>query len=105
MAEVLFEPIPIAYRGLFADQHFVDAQQFGQSLIGTSKIANSVCHELLFERVTHDPRKYHVRFCVGPSRENGLLQEIFAALSLAFHCLRRSQRKSVGFSLSRWQRQ
>jgi hypothetical protein len=80
VAEVLFEPIPIAYRGLFADQHLVDAQQFGRSLIGTSKIANSVCHELLYERITHDPRKFQVRFCVGPSRENGLLQEIFAVV-------------------------
>lgn len=80
MAEVLFEPIPIAYRGLLADQHLVDAQQFGRSLVGASKIANSVCHELLFRQVTHDPRKYQVRFCVGPSRENGLLQEIVAVV-------------------------
>ena len=56
----------------------MDAQQFGRSLIGVSKIANSVCHELLVEHVTHDPRSYHVRFCVLPSRENGLLQEIVA---------------------------
>ncbi|MBP2431497.1 hypothetical protein [Bradyrhizobium elkanii] len=74
----LFEPIPIAYRGLLADQHFVDAQQFGRSLIGTTKLANSICHELFWENITHDPRSYHIRFCVGPSRENGLLQEIFA---------------------------
>jgi hypothetical protein len=80
VAEVVFEPISIAYRGLFADQHLVDAQQFGRSLIATSKIANSIFHELTFQRITHDPRKYHVRFCVGPSRENGLLQEIFAVV-------------------------
>ena len=80
MADVVFEPIPIAYRGLLADQHLVDAQQFGRSLVGASKIANSVCHELLFEHVTHDPRKFLVRFCVGPSRENGLLQEIIAVV-------------------------
>jgi hypothetical protein len=84
VAEVLFEPIPIAYRGLLADQHLVDAQQFGQSLVGASKIANSVCHELLFATVTHDPRKYRVRFCVGPSRENGLLQEIVAVIVSEF---------------------
>ncbi|UEM13648.1 hypothetical protein CIT37_42770 [Bradyrhizobium ottawaense] len=78
MPEPLFEPIPIAYRGLLADQHFVDAQQFGRSLIGATKLANSICHELFWENITHDPRSYHIRFCVGPSRENGLLQEIFA---------------------------
>lgn len=80
MAELLFEPFPIAYRGIIADQHLVDAQQFGRSIIGASKIANSVCHELLFDHVTHDPRKYQVRYCVGPSRENGLLQELVAVL-------------------------
>jgi hypothetical protein len=78
MAEPLFEPIPIAYRGLLADRHFVDAQQFGRSLIGISKLANSVCHELFWENITHDPRSYHIRFAVGPSKENGLIQEIFA---------------------------
>jgi hypothetical protein len=80
MPEHIFDPLPIAYRGLFADSHLVDAQQFGRSLIGASKIANSVCHELLFDKITHDPRGYHVRFCVGPSKENGLLQELFAVV-------------------------
>lgn len=78
MPEPLFEPIPISYRGLLADHHFVDAQQFGRSLIGATKLANSICHELFWESITHDSRSYHIRFCVGPSRENGLLQEIFA---------------------------
>lgn len=78
MPKPLFEPIPIAYRGLLADGHFVDAQQFGRSIIGATKLANSICHELFWEDITHDPRSYHIRFCVGPSRENGLLQEIFA---------------------------
>jgi hypothetical protein len=73
-------PIPIVYRGLFADQHLVDAQQFGKSLIGLIKIANSISHELFFETITHDSRSYQIRFCVGPSRQNGLLQELFAVL-------------------------
>jgi hypothetical protein len=80
MAEQIFDPIPISYRGLIADSHLVDAQQFGRSIIGFSKLANSICHELLFDQVTHDPRSYHVRFCVLPSRENGLLQEIVGVL-------------------------
>jgi len=81
MAEKLFEPIPIAYQGSLADQHLVDAQQFGRSLIGVSKLANSICHELFFETITHDPRSYQIRFCVLPSRENGLLQEIVAVVN------------------------
>jgi hypothetical protein len=80
MPDQLFPPITIAYRGLFADQHLVDAQQFGKSLIGLSKVANSISHEIFFETITHDPRSYQIRFCVGPSRENGLLQELFAVL-------------------------
>jgi hypothetical protein len=78
MPEPLFEPIPIAYRGLLADQHFVDAQQFGRSVIGVTKLANSICHELFWEDITHDSRSFQIRFCVGPSKKNGLLQEIFA---------------------------
>jgi hypothetical protein len=78
MPEQLFEPIPISYRGLLADGHLVDAQQFGRSIIGASKIANSICHDLFFDKVTHEPRAYQVRFCVGPSKENGLLQELVA---------------------------
>jgi hypothetical protein len=81
LPDPLFEAIPVAYRGLFADQHLVDAQQFGKSLIGISKVANSISHEFFFGLVTHDPRAYHIRFFVGPARENGLLQELFAVLT------------------------
>jgi hypothetical protein len=84
LPEQLFPPFPIAYRGLLADQHLVDAQQFGKSLIGVSKVANSISHEFFFETITHDPRSYHIRFCVGPSRENGLLQELLAVISGQF---------------------
>jgi hypothetical protein len=80
MAERIFDPIPISYQGLIAENHLVDAQQFGRSLMGVGKLANSICHELLFDKVTHDPRSYHVRFCVLPSHENGLLQEIVGVL-------------------------
>jgi hypothetical protein len=80
MPQQIFDPIPISYRGLIADSHLVDGQQFGRSLMGISKLANSICHELLFNQVTHDPRSYHVRFCVLPNRENGFLQEIVAVV-------------------------
>jgi hypothetical protein len=79
--EPLFDPIPITYRGLYADRHLVDAQQFGRSLVAVSKLANSICHELFCETITHDPRSYRIRFCVGPSKENGLVQEIFAVVN------------------------
>lgn len=81
MQEPIFEAIPVTYRGLFADQHLVDAQQFGKSLIGVTKLANSVCHEIFHEEITHDPRSYQIRFCVGPSKKNGLIQEIFAVVT------------------------
>ena len=78
MPEPLFEPIPIRYTGLYADQHFVDAQQFGKSLINASKIANSICHLFISREITHDPRSYGIRFFVGPLRENGYVQDLFA---------------------------
>ncbi|WLA39482.1 hypothetical protein QNJ95_42705 [Bradyrhizobium elkanii] len=81
MQEPLFDPIPLTYRGLLADQHLVDAQQFGKSLIGVTKLANSICHEIFHEEITHDPRSYQIRFCVGPSKKNGLIQEIFAVVT------------------------
>ncbi len=81
MSDHLFEPIPIAYRGLYADNHLVDAQQFGHSIASIGQIANSICHQFFFENVTHDPRSYHIRFFVGTSRKNGLIQEIIAVMN------------------------
>lgn len=81
MPEGLFEPIPITYTGLYADAHLVDAQQLGKSLIGISKIANSLCHFYFFEQTTHDPRLYEIRFFAGPARANGQIQEIFAIMN------------------------
>ena len=81
MQEPIFDAIPVTYRGLFADQHLVDAEQFGKSLIGATKLANSICHEIFHEEITHDPRSYQIRFCVGPSKKNGLIQEIFAVVT------------------------
>ena len=75
----IFDAIPVTYRGLLADQHLVDAQQFGKSLIGVTKLANSICSR--YSRRDHDPRSYQIRFCVGPSKENGLVQEIFAVVT------------------------
>src|SRR5262245_43367215 len=81
MPEPIFEAIPVSYSGLFADSHLVDAQQFGRSIIGVSKTANSICHLYFFSAVSHDPRSYQIRFYVGPARENGLLQELFAVMN------------------------
>jgi len=81
MPEGLFDPIPITYTGLYADAHLVDAQQLGKSLIGVSKIANSICHFYFYEQVTHDPRLYEIRFYAGPARANGQIQEIFAIMN------------------------
>ena len=81
MSETVFDPIPVTYLGRYADSHFVDAEQFGKSLIGTSKVANSICHFFFFADVTNDPRSYNIRFFVGPSKENGFIQELFAIMN------------------------
>ena len=81
MTDYVFQPIPISYTGLFADAHYVEAQEFGKSIAGVSKTANSICHLLFFGTVTADTKKYQIRFFVGPSKENGLLQELFALMN------------------------
>ena len=81
MPDHIFEPIPVSYTGLFADAHLVDAQQYGKSIIGVSKLANSICHLFFFASITHDSRSYQIHFYVGPSKKNGLLQELFAVMN------------------------
>lgn len=81
MSEPVFEPIPVTYVGRFADDHFVDAQQFGKSIVASSRIANSICHLFLFSEITNDTRPYQVRFYVGPSKENGFVQDLFALMN------------------------
>jgi hypothetical protein len=81
MAESVFDPIPIRYQGLFADDHLVEAEQFGRSVIGVSKVASSITHMFFFHEITHDSRAYRIKYYVGPSKENGLLQEIIAAMN------------------------
>jgi hypothetical protein len=81
MTEKLFDPIPVAYRGLYADDHLVDAQQFGVSIASAAQIANSICHQFFFEGATHNPRIFSIRFFVGASTENGLIQQIFAIMN------------------------
>lgn len=81
MAEPIFPAVPVVYRGLYAGHHFVDAQQLGESLASTAKIANSVCHFLFFEEITHDPRAYNIRFFAGPPKANGYAQELVALMN------------------------
>src|ERR1700677_3355888 len=83
MASGLFGPIAVRYRGLFADEHFVDAQQFANSIHGASRIANSICDFVFTGEASRNPRAYPVRFYVGPAKENGFLQELFALLNPA----------------------
>lgn len=78
MSDPLFDPIPIRYNGFYADQHVVDGQQFGRSILGASKLSNSICHFIFSGEVTHDPRSYGIRFFVGPAKENCYVQELFA---------------------------
>jgi hypothetical protein len=81
MSDPLFDPIPVRYNGFYADQHFVDGQEFGRSIIGTSKLSNSICHFIFTGQITHDPRPYGIRFFVGPAKENCYVQKLFAFAS------------------------
>ncbi len=44
-------------------------------------MANSICHLFFFASITHNSRSYQIHFYVGPSKENGLLQELFAVMN------------------------
>ena len=80
MSALIFDPIEIRYTGLFADEHIVDALEFGRSITGVGKVGNSLCHVFFFGEVAR-PRSHKVRFYVRPSKENGLLQEIVAVMN------------------------
>lgn len=80
MSSLLFEPIEIRYTGLFADEHLVDASEFGRSISAVSKIGNGLCNVLFFGEAAR-PRSHRIRFYVRPSKENGLLQEIVALMN------------------------
>jgi hypothetical protein len=80
MSALVFDPIEIRYTGLFADDHLVDASEFGRSITGVGRVGNSLCHLLFFGEVAR-PKSHKVRFYVRPSKENGLLQEIVAVMN------------------------
>jgi hypothetical protein len=80
MVDKIFDAIPVSYTGLFADSHMVDAQQFGRSITGISRLGNSICHLLFFGEV-QDAAKHQIRLFVLPSKENGLLQEFLAVMN------------------------
>jgi hypothetical protein len=58
----------------------VDTYELGRSLTGASRIANSICHFYFHGQLEKNQRKLPIRFFSGPSKENGLLQEIIAII-------------------------
>jgi hypothetical protein len=81
MARPIFTPIPVNYTGQYADDHLVDAQQFGKSIAATSRLGNSICHLVFFGEVIAPTSRHQIRLFVNPSKENGLLQELVAIMS------------------------
>ena len=67
-------------RDCWLNSTWVDGLQFGRSIIGVTKIADRICHELFFEKITHDPRAYHIRFCVLQAARTGSFMKSWRSL-------------------------
>ncbi|MCK6450753.1 MAG: hypothetical protein L6R19_07835 [Alphaproteobacteria bacterium] len=81
MPQGIFRPIPLEYAGLYADDSLVDAQQLGESLVGLSRVSNSLIHFWLAGQVSRDPRLYQVRVYVGPPKAGSLIYEVMALMA------------------------
>lgn len=77
----LFKPMAVTFTGLTADEHLLDVQQLGHSLVGFGRAANTVTHFYLNGQVVADSRLYQVRVYAGPPRENGVLYEFLALMA------------------------
>lgn len=76
----LIEPIGIAYEGLFADDHVVDALQLGQSIAGTAKLYNNVTN-VLFHGFGTASNKNYVRVYAGPPQIGSLSYSLYLLMS------------------------
>ncbi|MDO9441696.1 MAG: hypothetical protein Q7T73_12475 [Beijerinckiaceae bacterium] len=83
MSRKLFiSPFTIAYEGLDADQHFVDARQIGISLGETGRLYKSVS-AFIWEGLLQT-KGSHIRVAVGPPSPwvSDILQRTFTATVL-----------------------
>ena len=80
MTRPLFRAIPVEYKGLYADEHLIDLQEFGVSLQGLAKVTNSVVDFYLHGRIVKDSRLYQVRLFASPPASGSVLVEIAAML-------------------------
>lgn len=74
----IFRPIPVEYKGLYAEDSFLDAQQLGRSLVGLGRISNSTLHFYFEGSVSTDPRLFGSRFYVGPPKQGSVIFELVA---------------------------
>jgi len=79
--EPIIKPAIVTYTGLYADDHVVDVQDLGRSLIGLGRVANSVTHFWLYGEVVKDSRLFRVRHYAGPPQKNGVLYELAALMA------------------------
>jgi hypothetical protein len=77
----LFDPIPVKYTGLYSDDHVIDLQEFGASLQGLAKFANSIVNFYLQGEVVKDSRLYRVRLYAAPPEPGCVLLDIVALMA------------------------
>jgi hypothetical protein len=76
-----FQRIPLKYTGLYSDDHIIDLQEFGVSLQGWAKLANSVFNFYLSGEVARNSRLYQVRLFVAPPEPGCVLLDILAIIA------------------------
>jgi len=83
MPEPLFSPIRLHFAGLDADQHHLDAEQFGKSVIGTAKLYNAATHLFYTGSIPGGRTIYKIRMHTTAELEKGsVCYSIWAALEL-----------------------
>jgi hypothetical protein len=81
MERQVFSPIALAYRGLDADVHTLDAVQAGKSVAGTAKLYNSVIHFYFHGTIPAKNYQPSIRTYVGAPK-GGSLTYIFVSAVL-----------------------
>lgn len=76
-----FQRISIKYTGLYSDDHIIDLQEFGVSLQGWGKLANSVFNFYLSGEIAKNSRLYKVRLFVAPPEPGCVLLDILAIMT------------------------
>ncbi len=82
MADII-PPFLVRYSGKGADDHILEAQEYGESIVGASKLYNSVVHYVMFGDILHPRTKKQLLCFAKPSEPGSVDQWLFVASAVA----------------------